>query len=152
MISCRACCNKYLPELNPLKLPSRKLTWKPQKGPIKTTVLLKGGYMSFHVSLGECTSATSAHGSFVRLLVFLWSLRRALLFFPWCAARSAYTAFTRLKGWALVREVVYHRSRVVLLNGRPSGRGNQKQQRFLENSWLMTSMPILEVAFLANRV
>ena len=33
-------------------LPSRKLTWKPQKGPIKTTVLLKGGYMGFHVSLG----------------------------------------------------------------------------------------------------
>ena len=36
------------------KLPSRKLTWKPKKGPIKTTVLLKGGYMGFHVSLGEC--------------------------------------------------------------------------------------------------
>ena len=33
---------------------SRKLTWKPKKGPIKTTVLLKGGYMGFHVSLGEC--------------------------------------------------------------------------------------------------
>ena len=31
-----------------------QLTWKPQKGPIKTTVLLKGGYMGFHVSLGEC--------------------------------------------------------------------------------------------------
>ena len=25
-----------------------------QKGPIKTTVLLKGDYMGFHVSLGEC--------------------------------------------------------------------------------------------------
>ena len=35
-------------------LHSRKLTWKPKKGPIKTTVLLKGGYMGFHVSLGEC--------------------------------------------------------------------------------------------------
>ena len=34
--------------------PSRKLTWKPKKGPIKTTVPLKGGYMDFHVSLGEC--------------------------------------------------------------------------------------------------
>ena len=33
---------------------SRKLTWKPKKGPIKTTVLLKGYYMGFHVSLGEC--------------------------------------------------------------------------------------------------
>ena len=33
---------------------SRKLTWKPKKGPIKTTVLLKGDYMGFHVSLGEC--------------------------------------------------------------------------------------------------
>ena len=31
---------------------SRKLTWKPKKGPIKTTVLLKGYYMGFHVSLG----------------------------------------------------------------------------------------------------
>ena len=28
---------------------------KTQKGPKKTTVLLKGGYMGFHVSLGECT-------------------------------------------------------------------------------------------------
>ena len=26
-----------------------------QKGPLKTTGLLKGGYMGFHVSLGECT-------------------------------------------------------------------------------------------------
>ena len=33
---------------------SRKLTWKPKKGPIKTTVPLKGDYMGFHVSLGEC--------------------------------------------------------------------------------------------------
>ena len=33
---------------------SRKLTWKPKKGPVKTTVLLKGGYVGFHVSLGEC--------------------------------------------------------------------------------------------------
>ena len=33
---------------------SWKLTWKPKKGPIKTTVLLKGGHMSFQVSLGEC--------------------------------------------------------------------------------------------------
>ena len=37
-------------------LHSRKLTWKPKKGPIKTTVLLKGDCMSFHVSLGECMS------------------------------------------------------------------------------------------------
>ena len=42
---------------DPVVLPSRKLTWKPsKKGPVKTTVLLKGDYMSFHVSLGECTS------------------------------------------------------------------------------------------------
>ena len=31
---------------------SRKLTWKPKKGPMKTTVLLKGYYMGFHVSFG----------------------------------------------------------------------------------------------------
>ena len=37
-----------------LKLHSRKLTWKPKKGPVKTTALLKGVYMGFHVSLGEC--------------------------------------------------------------------------------------------------
>ena len=36
----------YLPKL----LHSRKLTWKPKKG----TVLVKGYYMGFHVSLGEC--------------------------------------------------------------------------------------------------
>ena len=33
---------------------SRKLTWKPKKSPLKTTVLLQGDYMGFHVSLGEC--------------------------------------------------------------------------------------------------
>ena len=33
---------------------SRKPTWKPKKGTIKTTGLLKGGYMGFHVNLGEC--------------------------------------------------------------------------------------------------
>ena len=32
---------------------SRKLTWKLKKGTIETTVLLKGAYMGFHVSLGE---------------------------------------------------------------------------------------------------
>ena len=37
------------------KLHSRKVTWKPKKVSIKTTVLLKGDYMGFHVSLGECT-------------------------------------------------------------------------------------------------
>ena len=37
-------------------LHSRKLTWKPNKSPRKTTVLLKGDSMGFHVSLGECTS------------------------------------------------------------------------------------------------
>ena len=35
-------------------LHSRKLTWKPKKSPIKTTVPLKGDPMGFHVSLGEC--------------------------------------------------------------------------------------------------
>ena len=35
-------------------LPTRKLTWKPKKGPIKTTVPSKRGYMGFHVSLEEC--------------------------------------------------------------------------------------------------
>ena len=29
-------------------------------GPIKTTVLLKGGYMGFHVNLGECTQSLKA--------------------------------------------------------------------------------------------
>ena len=37
---------------------SQKLTWKPKKGPIKTTVLLQGDYMGFHVSLGECSYMT----------------------------------------------------------------------------------------------
>ena len=40
-------------------LHSRKLAWKPQKGPIKTTVLLKGYSMGFHVSLGECITRNS---------------------------------------------------------------------------------------------
>ena len=33
----------------------RKLTWKPKRVPIRTTVPLKEGYLGFHVSLGECT-------------------------------------------------------------------------------------------------
>ena len=37
-----------------IQLHSRKLTWKPKKGPVKTTVLLQGDYMGLHVSLGEC--------------------------------------------------------------------------------------------------
>ena len=36
---------------------SRKLTWRPIRGPMKTTVPLKGGYMGFHVSLGECNDS-----------------------------------------------------------------------------------------------
>ena len=35
-------------------LHSWELTWKPKRGPIKTTVPLKWAYMGFHVSLGEC--------------------------------------------------------------------------------------------------
>ena len=35
-------------------LHSWKLTWKPKRGPIKTTVPLKWGYMDFHVSFWEC--------------------------------------------------------------------------------------------------
>ena len=36
-------------------LHSRKLTWKPKRVPIRTTVPSKAGYMGFHVSLGECS-------------------------------------------------------------------------------------------------
>ena len=46
------------PTHDALDLHSRKLTWKPKKGPIKTTVLLQEGYMGFHVSLGECKTPT----------------------------------------------------------------------------------------------
>ena len=50
-------CSAKRPEAHErILLHSRKLTWKPKKGPLKTTVLLNGGYMGFHVSLGECTS------------------------------------------------------------------------------------------------
>ena len=35
----------------------RKLTWKPKKSPINTTVPLKRGDMSFHDSLGVCTNS-----------------------------------------------------------------------------------------------
>ena len=44
----RECCGQ---------LHSRKLTWNPKRGPIKTTVPPKWGYMGFHVSLGECTNS-----------------------------------------------------------------------------------------------
>ena len=37
-----------------LPLHSRKLTWKPKRVPIRTTVALEEGYLGFHVSLGEC--------------------------------------------------------------------------------------------------
>ena len=38
---------------NPSEAYSRKLIWKPKKGPLNTTVPVKGGYMGFHVSLGS---------------------------------------------------------------------------------------------------
>ena len=48
-------------------LHSWKLTWKPKRGPVKTTVPLNWGYMGFHVSLGECklygSKLTVAEGS-----------------------------------------------------------------------------------------
>ena len=44
------------------EIPSRKLTWKPKKGPIKTTVPLKGGYMGFHVSLGSVEGCYRKNG------------------------------------------------------------------------------------------
>ena len=47
--------------------------WKPKKAPIKTTVLLKGGYMGFHVSLRECTLLVVG-GDFVGLVV--WRLQK----------------------------------------------------------------------------
>ena len=40
-------------------LHSRKLTWEPKKSPIKTTVLLKGVYMGFYISVGECIGRTA---------------------------------------------------------------------------------------------
>ena len=54
-------CRKGLQHLH-----SRKLTWKPKKGPIKTTVLLKGYCMGFHVSLGE--EVYHAHGIFYGMI------------------------------------------------------------------------------------
>ena len=50
---------------------SRKLTWKPKKGPVKTTVSLNGNYMGFHVSLGECIQGLGLgfEGSGFRALV-----------------------------------------------------------------------------------
>ena len=38
--------------MNGITLPETNM--ETQKGPIKATVLLKGDYMGFHVSLGEC--------------------------------------------------------------------------------------------------
>ena len=49
------CCLREGGSFSSPYIPSRKLTWKPKKGSIKTIVLSKGGYMGFHVSLGECT-------------------------------------------------------------------------------------------------
>ena len=65
-------------------LHSRNLIWKPKKGPIKTTVLLKGHYMGFHVSFGECMGSGQqllgrwASGD-ARLEVFFWRPYRALM-------------------------------------------------------------------------
>ena len=51
--SCRTLKNRPLISGNTPHVHSRKLTWKPKKGPTNTTVPLKSGYMGFHVSLGE---------------------------------------------------------------------------------------------------
>ena len=45
------------------QLHSRELTWKPNLVPIRTTVLLKEGYLGFHVSLGECITFASNSAS-----------------------------------------------------------------------------------------
>ena len=50
-------------------LHSWKLTWKPKRGPIKTTVSLKWGYMGFHVSLGECKELRGGDSGSFGLLV-----------------------------------------------------------------------------------
>ena len=52
-LGCRRKRPDWLPTCKLQTLQSRKLTWKPKKGPMKTTVPLKGDYMGFHVSLGE---------------------------------------------------------------------------------------------------
>ena len=44
-----------LPTSRGKKLHSWKLTWRPKKGPMKTTVPLKWGYVGFHVSFQECS-------------------------------------------------------------------------------------------------
>ena len=46
-------------------------------GPIKTTVLLKGGYMGFHVSLGECKFLKFSCAPPTKGASFLSSLRFA---------------------------------------------------------------------------
>ena len=64
-------------------LHSRKLTWKPKKGPVRTTVLLKGDYMRFHVSLGECIVPYFPRYGVPRVMQdFLWGvLAHALVLF-----------------------------------------------------------------------
>ena len=42
----------------------------PKKGPIKATVLLKGDYMGFHVSLGECNIFPNGFNKGSFLLIF----------------------------------------------------------------------------------
>ena len=44
------------------KLPSRKLTWKPKKRPIKTTVPLKRGYMGAMLIWGSVLPKNPEHG------------------------------------------------------------------------------------------
>ena len=69
-------------------LHSRKLTWKPKKGPKKTTVLLKGGYMGFHVSLGECNVQHGLKQSCSQGLSH-WGIPRNLYTLLWALQHSA---------------------------------------------------------------
>ena len=48
-------------QLGVVDLHPQKLTWKPIRGAMKTTVPLKGGYMGFHVSLRECRGLELQH-------------------------------------------------------------------------------------------
>ena len=62
-----------------LLLHSRKLTWKPKKGPTKTTVPLKGDPMGFHVSLGECSFTLRIAILLLLLLLLIFVLLLLLL-------------------------------------------------------------------------
>ena len=73
-VAANTCCAVALGVDPRLTLPETNI--ETQKGSIKTTIFLKGGYMGFHVNLGECRTLLRCNNDSRRVLILqVWATR-----------------------------------------------------------------------------